>query len=57
MPESSVGGLNGNYRVISNTKSFIDAKWDCRESGAELVTIDTLLTNVDVNVVCLDFMG
>ena len=38
-------------------KNFSEAKMECAASGQELVTIENLLNNADVNVVCLNFNG
>ena len=52
-----VGGPNNEYTFKANPKSFADAKMDCQKSGQSIVTIETLLKNVDANAVCLDYRG
>ena len=54
---NSVGGPNNEYTVKSDPKSFADAKMDCSVSGENLVFVESLLDNVYVNGVCLDFKG
>ena len=56
-PPNNVGGPNNEYTVISSPKNFSEAKMECAASGQELVTIENLLNNADVNVVCLNFNG
>ena len=52
-----IGGANNEYIVKSIRKNFQDAKDGCKHSGNVLVTIETLIQNIDVNVVSLDFQG
>ncbi|MEO0686741.1 MAG: hypothetical protein AAFY76_17295, partial [Cyanobacteria bacterium J06649_11] len=54
---TAIGGPNGEYTVQCGPNNYDDAKINCEASGSKLVSIDTLLTNVDVNVVCLQFQG
>ena len=54
---TAIGGPNGEYTVQCGPNNYDDAKISCEASGSELVSIDTLLTNVDVNIVCLQFQG
>ena len=56
-PSVSIGGPNSEYTVNGSPLNFSDAKIICQVSGLELVSIETLLINVDVNTFCLNFMG
>lgn len=55
-PSISIGGPNNEYTAIGIPLSFDNAKASCQASGLELITIETLLENVDVNLFSLDFM-
>ena len=56
-PSVSIDGPNNEYTINGSPLNFSDAKTIYQASELELVSIETFLTNVDVNTFCLNFMG